>query len=233
MPKKDIPRDHCQLMPHPYSSYCEVYNCVSPSAFQVGRPDGPGNMVLLLCEHHARQLAASIPDEFLPQLIDYRANLINQIKAQIEDDSITLKSALEIIGVPVPDGFWEDEDDDDGEYTAAEATAPEQQVAHQIQKQVGVIAFTPEIAERMIAALEGVDDELRGLLQIELDAVNAELASGNGIGDDGAPMTDKDTPPAKAYTCECGQTFDSPGAKGAHVKKCEVAQAAKAAKEGR
>lgn len=247
---KEVPRDHAQLMPHPYSNYCDIYNCTAPTKYEVCRPDGPGGLGLKLCETHARQLAASIPDEYLPQLLDFKADLVNQIKAQIEDDSITLRSALEIIGVPVEDGFWDETEEITAEdvfamirncidagllnlndvIKAFGGTVPKE--APQIQKQVGVIAFTPEIAERMIAALKGIDDELCELLQTELDAVKTELEAA-GIGDDGAPLTDKDTPPTKVYTCECGQTFTSPGAKGAHVQKCAVVQAAKAAKEGR
>ena len=56
-------RSQAQVFPTNIRAYCDVFMCQEPAAFMIGRPDGPVDFCLNVCEGHYRELQESMaPD---------------------------------------------------------------------------------------------------------------------------------------------------------------------------
>ncbi len=59
-------RNKAQIFPNPFHSVsCDVFNCYNRAKYFIGRPDGPLNLCLNLCEDCMKSVVASIPREFV------------------------------------------------------------------------------------------------------------------------------------------------------------------------
>lgn len=48
-------------------SHCDTYNCRKKVSYAIGRPDGPREIWSYFCEDCMKSIAASIPEELLPE----------------------------------------------------------------------------------------------------------------------------------------------------------------------
>ena len=59
----ETPRDKPQIFHNPYQAYCDTFNCTRQAKHFIGRPDGPLNICLNLCDECLTSILQHIPDE--------------------------------------------------------------------------------------------------------------------------------------------------------------------------
>lgn len=61
-----LDKSKAQIFPQPYpSAPCDVYGCSNRAKWFIGRPDGPLNIPMRVCDECMRNIVASIPEEYL------------------------------------------------------------------------------------------------------------------------------------------------------------------------
>ena len=60
------PKNQPQIFPNPYVAHCSIYNCRKRASWFIGRPDGPLNVNLPICDDCMQKIIASVPGELLP-----------------------------------------------------------------------------------------------------------------------------------------------------------------------
>ena len=56
-------KSQAQAFPTSVKASCDIYRCYKPAAYMIGRPDGPRELCLNVCEGHFRELQDSMaPD---------------------------------------------------------------------------------------------------------------------------------------------------------------------------
>lgn len=56
---KGIPKDKAQIFECPYAIPCDTFNCYRTAKYFIGRPDGPLNLCIKLCEECAASVLQS------------------------------------------------------------------------------------------------------------------------------------------------------------------------------
>ena len=68
--KKIVPENLTQIFPTSSTEIpCSTYNCYTMSAYHMGRPDGPPNMRVNLCQKCAEDLVLNLPSELVKLLL--------------------------------------------------------------------------------------------------------------------------------------------------------------------
>lgn len=81
-----VGKNTCQVFPNPYPSLgCETFTCHKTSGvkFFIGRPDGPYNILAIICEDCLRQMLASLPDKYLMEMV--KAKGLALVEAEYAD----------------------------------------------------------------------------------------------------------------------------------------------------
>lgn len=61
-----LDKSKAQIFPQPYpSAPCDVYGCSNRAKWFIGKPDGPLNIPMRVCDECMRNIVASIPEEYL------------------------------------------------------------------------------------------------------------------------------------------------------------------------
>lgn len=77
------PKNAAQVFPNPFpSSYCDIFCCRERAKYHIGRPDGPLNIVLRVCDKHMKEIVASMPAELLPQAQEPEAPISEVLPAE-------------------------------------------------------------------------------------------------------------------------------------------------------
>ena len=63
-------KNKAQIFPQPYpSAPCDSFSCTSRATWFIGRPDGPLNICLKVCDNCLHTIAESLPDGFKPIML--------------------------------------------------------------------------------------------------------------------------------------------------------------------
>jgi len=59
-----LPKNKAQIHPNPYPTVaCDIFNCRNRAAWFIGRPDGPLNLCLNVCDDCLQDILASVPKQ--------------------------------------------------------------------------------------------------------------------------------------------------------------------------
>ena len=59
----ETPKDKPHIFHNPYQAYCDTFNCTRQAKHFLGRPDGPLNICLNLCDECLTSVLEHMPDE--------------------------------------------------------------------------------------------------------------------------------------------------------------------------
>lgn len=88
MAEKHIP----QFFPQPFpSAPCDTFNCRNRAAWFVGRPDGPLNICLRLCDDCAKAVLANLPAELTTTSQSEPIPEVDESETQTEEPDLVVR----------------------------------------------------------------------------------------------------------------------------------------------